>query len=145
PIEAIVEDMKRLEGRKAELKNFLAEADEPPPLLHPSMALQYRTRVQQLYDALQDEDEGKRIEAADTLRSLVDQIVLAPVDGKVEIDVQGDLAGILTISAQRKNPAASAAGLQVKMVAGTGVDHNLRLAPVKMVAGVGFEPTTFRL
>ncbi|WP_323033284.1 hypothetical protein [Paracoccus sp. (in: a-proteobacteria)] len=57
------------------------------------MALQYRKRIQQLYDALQDEDEGKRIEAADTLRSLVDQIVLTPVDGKVEIDVQGDLAG----------------------------------------------------
>src|SRR5690606_14525259 len=120
--------MVMIEKRKKELELFLAEADEPPPLLHPSMALQYRKRVQQLYDALQDEDEGKRIEAADTLRSLVDQIVLTPVDGKVEIDGQGDLAGILTISAQRKNPAASAAGLQVKMV-----------------AGAGFEPATFRL
>ena len=126
------------------------------------MALQYRKRVQQLYEALQDEEEEKRVEAADILRSLVDKIVLTPVYGKVEIDVQGDLAGILTISAQRKNPAASAAGLQVKMVAGagsnlhllpeqvkmvagTGVDHDLRSTPVKMVAGVGFEPTTFRL
>ena len=127
PIEAIVEDMKRLEGRKAELKNFLAEADEPPPLLHPSMALQYRKRVQQLYDALQDEDEGKRIEAADTLRSLVDQIVLTPVEGKVEIDVQGDLAGILTISTQSKNPAAGATGSQVKMVAGAHNQRYLRL------------------
>jgi len=117
-VDMVKERSKKLEARKTELEQFLAEADEPPPLLHPSMALQYRKRVQQLYDALQDEDEGKRIEAADTLRSLVDQIVLTPVDGKVEIDVQGDLAGILTISTQSKNPAAGATGSQVKMVAG---------------------------
>ncbi|MBX3584496.1 MAG: recombinase family protein [Rhizobiaceae bacterium] len=117
-LDMVKERSKKLEARKTELEQFLAEADEPPPLLHPSMALQYRKRVQQLYDALQDEDEGKRIEAADTLRSLVDQIVLTPVDGKVEIDVQGDLAGILTISTQSKNPAAGATGSQVKMVAG---------------------------
>lgn len=120
PIEAIVEDMKQLEARKVELKHFLAEAEEPPPLLHPSMALQYRKRIQQLYESLQDEEEGKRVEAADTIRSLVDQIVLTPVEGKVEIDVQGDLAGILTISTQSKNAAAGATGLQVKMVAGAG-------------------------
>lgn len=117
-VDMVKERSKKLEARKIELEQFLAEADEPPPLLHPSMALQYRKRVQQLYDALQDEDEGKRIEAADTLRSLVDQIVLTPVDGKVEIDVQGDLAGILMISAQTKNPASGAGSSQVKMVAG---------------------------
>ncbi len=33
-------------------EQFLAEADKPPPLPHPSMALQYRKRVQPLYDAL---------------------------------------------------------------------------------------------
>ena len=126
--DALNAKMVAIEKRKKELELFLAEADEPPPLLHPSMALQYRKRVQQLYDALQDEDEGKRIEAADTLRSLVDQIVLTPIEGKVEIDVQGDLAGILTISTQSKNPAAGATGSQVKMV-----------------AGAGFEPATFRL
>ena len=53
----------------------------------------------------------------------MDKIVLTGVEGKVEVDVQGDLAGILTISAQRKNPAADAAGSQVKMVAGA---RNLR-------------------
>ena len=50
------------------------------------------------------------------------------VNGKVEIDVQGDLAGILMISAQTKKPADKAGGSQVKMVAGTG-----------------FEPVTFGL
>ena len=126
--DAINAKMVMLEQRKKELALFLAEADEPPPLLHPSMALQYRKRVQQLYEALQAEEEEKRVEAADILRSLVDKIVLTPMDGKVEIDVQGDLAGILMISAQTKNPALGAGSSQVKMV-----------------AGAGFEPAAFRL
>ena len=126
--DAINAKMVLLEARKKELALFLAEAEEPPPLLHPSMALQYRNRVQQLYEALQDEEEETRIEAADILRSLVDRILLTPVEGKVEIDVQGDLAGILMISAQKKNPAWGRGGSQVKMV-----------------AGAGFEPAAFRL
>ncbi|PZR78880.1 MAG: resolvase, partial [Stutzerimonas stutzeri] len=121
-VDMVKERSKKLEARKSELEQFLAEADEPPPLLHPSMALQYRKRVQQLYDALQNADEGKRIEAVDTLRSLVDRIILTPVEGKMEIDVQGDLAGILTISVQSKNPASGAGSSQVKMVAGAGFE-----------------------
>ncbi|WP_268740644.1 recombinase zinc beta ribbon domain-containing protein [Novosphingobium beihaiensis] len=110
--------MVGLEQRKKEVEAFLAEADEPPPLLHPSMAQIYRSRVQSLYDALQSEDEEKRTEAADIIRTLVEDIVLTPVDGKVEIDVRGDLAGILTLSVQTKNPAGGAGSSQVKMVAG---------------------------
>ncbi len=74
------------------------------------------------------EVEAFLAEAADIIRTLVEDIVLTPVDGKVEIDVRGDLAGILTLSVQTKNPAGGAGSSQVKMV-----------------AGVGFEPTTFRL
>jgi site-specific DNA recombinase len=66
--------MVGLEQRKKEVEAFLAEADEPPPLLHPSMAQLYRSRVQGLYDALQGEDEEKRTEAADIIRTLVEDI-----------------------------------------------------------------------
>lgn len=129
-ISAVKERGDRLKLRRAELESFLATADEPPPLLHPAMARQYRIRVQQLYETLQDDAEERRIEAADVLRSLVEDIILTPVDGKVEIDVRGDLAGILTLSVQRKNPAADAAGSQVKMVAGARnyrYRHSLRV------------------
>ncbi len=144
-VDMVRERSRGLEIRKAELERFLADAQEPPLMLHPSMALQYRRRVQQLYDALQGDDEARRVEAADTLRTLVDQIILTPAGDRLEIDVQGDLAGILAISAQSKNPAALATGAQVKMVAGAGSDHDLQSAQVKMVAGTGFEPVTFRL
>ena len=57
-------------------------------------------------------------------------IVLTPdaESGELQIEVRGDLAGILTIALERKKPADGAAGSQVEMVAGTG-----------------FEPVTFRL
>ncbi|WP_296104720.1 zinc ribbon domain-containing protein [uncultured Agrobacterium sp.] len=127
-LDTVTERGGKLKARKLELKNFLAGADEPPPVLHPAMARQYRHRVQQLYETLQDDSEEQRVEAADVLRTLVEDIILTPADGRIEIDVRGDLAGILTLSAQKQNPAALATGSQVKMV-----------------AGAGFEPAAFRL
>ncbi|KTT95725.1 recombinase family protein, partial [Sphingomonas sanguinis] len=119
-----VDDVKergdKLRARKAELTTFLSSADEPPPVLHPAMAKQYRLRVQHLYETLQDDSEERRTEAADVLRTLVEDIILTPADGKIQIDVRGDLAEILTLSAQKQNPAAGATGSQVKMVAGAG-------------------------
>ena len=49
-------------------------------------------------------------------------------NGELQIEVHGDLAGILTIALERKKPADGAGGSQLEMVAGTG-----------------FEPVTFRL
>ena len=39
------------------------------------------------------------------LRTPVEDTILTPVGGKVGIGVRGDLAGILTLSANTKNPA----------------------------------------
>ena len=76
--------------------------------------------------------EEHRQEAAELLRSLVDKIELQPVAGedRLAIDLHGDLAGILTMAAN--------------------TDKTLNFSELspwqeKMVAGVGFEPTTFRL
>ncbi|WP_454818759.1 hypothetical protein [Labrys neptuniae] len=108
----------KLEVRKNELTRFLRDAEEPPPLQHPNMAAHYRTQVEGLYSALQDDSRGERIAAAEQIRSLMKEIVLTPADGELQIDVRGDLAGILTLSAQTKNPAACATGSQLKMIAG---------------------------
>jgi hypothetical protein len=54
-----------------------------------------------------------------------------PEDGDLAIDVNGDLAGILAI-AHEKAPLAGADGaLQVKLVAGTRLQHNLQAEQVK--------------
>ncbi|WP_322516076.1 hypothetical protein SR870_00355 [Rhodopseudomonas palustris] len=47
--------MVQSEVRKAELERQLADAEEPPPLLHPEMATFYREKVAALHEALQDE------------------------------------------------------------------------------------------
>ena len=149
PIEAIVEDMKRLEARKAELKEKLEEAEEPPPLLHPNMAEIYRQRVATLYESLQSE-EGKT-EAAEVFRTLVDQVTLVPEAEELAIVLRGDLAAILRFAAGKKNPDfLSEAGVldgllsQASVVAGRRNARSLRNgpgdpenseSPVSMVAG----------
>jgi len=69
-----------------------------------------------------------RPKAGEVLRSLAKEIVLTPQDDELKIDLRGDLAGILAISLKTKTPAT-----------GTGVSQ------VNLVAGIGFEPMTFRL
>lgn len=49
---SIKEKMTGLEARKAELTEKLATADEPPPLLHPSMAALYAQRIAELSENL---------------------------------------------------------------------------------------------
>jgi hypothetical protein len=96
------------------------------PLLHPEMASSYRVQVAELHDALQEESEAKRLKAGEILRSLVKEIILTPEDGELQINVRGDLAGILTIAVKAKAPATRAGGSQVELVAGTGSNLNLR-------------------
>jgi hypothetical protein len=62
--------MKALDARRKELEAQLETADEPPPLLHPSMADLYRSKVEELASALQREDT--RLEASEMVRGLID-------------------------------------------------------------------------
>lgn len=128
PIDMVKERSAKLERRKKELETFLADAEESPLLLHPNMATHYRVQIEELYEALQEDSEAKRMAAADIVRSLVKEIILTPEEDELQIDVRGDLAGILAVSLKTKTPAAR-----------TGVSQ------VEMVAGIGFEPMTFRL
>ena len=93
------------------------------------MAAHYRTQVANLAQALTADEN--RAEAADLLRSLVDRIELTPSDqGKLEINLFGDLAGILSLAANEDRPLEAS-------------DPSVQ--QVKVVTGAGFEPATFRL
>ena len=122
-----------LEERKAELLESVSGDKEPIPLLHPNMAAIYRQRISALCESLADEDE--KVQAAEVLRTLVDQVALVPDGGELAIVLRGDLAAILTFAANKKKPDfLSEAGLFGDLI-----------SPVSLVAGTGFEPVTFRL
>jgi len=60
-----------------------------------------------------------RAEAADTMRALIEEIRLVPEEGRLEIELAGDLAGILALANGSKKPASVGGGLQqVTLVAG---------------------------
>jgi site-specific DNA recombinase len=129
PATEVKDDLARIAIRREELEELLAGTKEAPVLLHPNMVSEYRMQVSNLTQVLNcGEDRG---EAADILRSLVDRIELTPNDqGKLEIDLYGDLAGILSLASKKDRP----------------LDQNdLSVQQVKVVAGIGFEPMTFRL
>ncbi|WP_081904593.1 recombinase family protein [Palleronia rufa] len=124
---------EKLEARKAELTELLDNADEPPPLLHPNMARMYQDRIAKLCENLQSEED--RGAAVDVLRSLVDEITLMPENGELSIVLRGDLGAILRFAAGKQNP---------DFLSEAEALDNL-LSQKSLVAGVGFEPTTFRL
>ena len=110
----------------------IVEATEPsvPALFHPKLAQVYRDKVEDLLAAYSS--EARRTQAQEIIRGLIEHVVLTPVDGVLRVEMTGDLAAMLTISQAggRKNtPGAAASGVR----------------QVKLVAGTGFEPVTFRL
>jgi hypothetical protein len=98
----------------------------PPP----NLADVYRQRVAELTRVLEADNAA---EAWALVRSLVETITLVPEGGVLRIEVRGELAAILRIAegAERARNA--------------GRDADALAVQIKMVAGTGFEPVTFRL
>ncbi len=130
PASTVKDKMAELEARKAQLENDLNAALAPQPVLHPNMSRLYHSKVSDLANALNEPDV--RSEAAEALRALIDKVVLTPSEDGYDIDLRGDLAGILALASGKKAKTAL-----------TGVAE--AVSQVSLVAGVGFEPTTFRL
>ncbi len=131
PVKALKDELRLLEARQIELGKAVAAAAAPAPLIHPSLAEVYRQKVAALHEALRD--PGTRDEAFDVIRSLIDEIRLVPDAGELRIEIKGELAGVLELcqkGTKRKPGDLSTAGLSEQ---------------IKMVAGIGFEPMTFRL
>jgi hypothetical protein len=119
------DELAALETRKATLVAETREQQQELPRLHPGLADVYHRKVADLTKALNHDE--LRTEAAEVLRSLIERINLVPQDGQLVIELVGALAGILALGKdERPRPFGSG-------------------AQVTLVAGVGFEPTTFRL
>ena len=143
-IELIKDDLESISERLSKLEATLQNKETSKPLLHPSMAGRYRKAIGNLTASLNHQEH--RSEAHIHLRSLIEKIVLTPnpEQGDLSIDLYGDLAGILTIASQ-ENPMNKATGIKKRLRQIAANDNHLSEPSVELVAGAGFEPTTFGL
>jgi site-specific DNA recombinase len=124
PGAAVKDEMTTLGARRIDLLGQLEAAPPPMPRLHPNIAEVYRQKIVSLGEALNDEHTST--EAGECIRELIEEIRLVPEKGKLSIQLFGELAALINLASERPRSG------------GTGVQ-------VTLVAGVGFEPTTFRL
>ncbi len=142
PIERLVDAIRRwhpagvvrdrlaaLEQRRLVLEAEIASAVAPAPRLHLNLVDLYRSKVSALAEALSGEDGA---EARTVIRSLVESVTLRPAEGTQRVEVRGELAAILALAGGATNVRSAA-------------DPVVLAGQVKMVAGIGFEPMTFRL
>ena len=123
-----------LKGRLTALEQEKAQAEirlrtsKPAPVLrlHTKLPELYRSKIDRLAEALNAPDTVA--EAAEIMRGLIDRIILTPEGGVLRAELHGDLA-VLARFAHEEHGAESPGDS----------------ARLSVVAGVGFEPTTFRL
>ena len=131
PAGPLAQPMASAEKEEQRLVDEIGAAQKPDPVrLHPGMAQIYRRKVGDLVAALTKEDDAGM--AREAIRNLIDRVILTPdgqAKGGLRIDLEGELAGILALATEHK---------------GVGGASDLQ-RQVKLVAGTGFEPVTFRL
>jgi site-specific DNA recombinase len=125
--DSVREELNKLEDRKAIIVAQNAQAQMSSVVeFHPNYADLYRRKVSELGGLLCSDDS--REEAMAAIRGLIDRIEVraGTKRGETEVTLIGTLAGILALGTN-KNAALKDGGTFL------------------LVAGVGFEPTTFRL
>jgi site-specific DNA recombinase len=124
---ALKVELDALQVRKEALLATLSTAEESAPLLHPTMADLYRSKVEELASALQREDT--RLEASEMLRGLIEAIVLTPEKGHLRIELRGNLAAMLAAAQQTKrSPETGDLFVPVQLVAGACNPLNLEFS-----------------
>ena len=127
--ESMKAKLDTLEARKRDLEADLANVEPAAPvMLHPNLSDVYRNKVANLTEALND--PATKAEATTIIRSLLESIRLVPnPSGTLDIELVGELAGLLSLGAPQNEQSRLAAAS----------------CSTLMVAGAGFEPATFRL
>ncbi len=142
---AMSTELERLEKRKVALHDVLVNHRPTPPRLHPRLADVYKAKVADLHAALNE--PAIRTEAAEILRTLIEAVRLVPEDGHLAIELEGDLAAILTLG-RGHDPRRLAELAQMQkapLISGASSSASDPVLQGTMVAGTGFEPVTFRL
>jgi site-specific DNA recombinase len=133
---AIVDALVAAEARKVVIEEGLASTPPTNLRLHPSLSDRYRQRVADLHGALTDPDLHS--EAVEIVQSLIERIVVTHGQAELEIELIGDLASMVNLAQSNASDNKKAALVGAAL---STTEHR----SVKVVAGAGFEPTTFRL
>jgi hypothetical protein len=123
---SVKDEMTVLEAKRVELLARLEAAPPSMPRLHPNLAELYRQKVTNLAQAL--DDEHTRLEAAECIRELIDEIRLVPENGKLRVELYGELAALLNLA--NEHPRSKGTGMQITLVAGACNHRELRLRPI---------------
>ena len=128
-VRGMVDQLRELEARQDELNERLSAAPADLPDIHPNIADVYRRKVPRLAEALDHPED--RDAAASAIRGLIERIVLSPSENWAEMDavLYGDLGAILEWAGNGHEKAKT--------------DIPMPEMSVSVVAGAGFEPTTF--
>jgi site-specific DNA recombinase len=125
---ALLTHLENLEKRQEAIEAELADVVPAPVELHPNVGEIYRKKIRDLKAYLAAADDDNRADAYQAIRELIQKVVIIPKGGRYQghdIEIHGQLAALLEASR-----------------------HGTMREPKSMgalVAGVGFEPTTFRL
>ena len=118
---AVKDRLDALEARRSQIESELAQAPVASVVaLHPHVAEHYRSVADSLDRALDRSGSEAAAEARNLVRKLIETVGVTPLDerGKFALTVQGKIAALVNQDGENT---------------------------MKLGAGVGFEPTTFRL
>jgi site-specific DNA recombinase len=121
--------LDELEARRVQIEQDLATVPTTPVRLHPNLAQVYRHQVERLQDALNQPEI--RDEALQILRGLVERVSISRAKIGLEVEIVGEIAKMVELGIENKTKRAA-------------LDDTMTRS-VKVVAGRGFEPLTFRL
>ena len=123
--------LEEMEARIMLLDQELATPEPSPVRFHPNLSELYRRKVVELSSTLADPEI--RTQALEIIRSLIEAVTVIIDEDRISRELEGAITKMIGVAQNEKSPH------------GSGLDVDIAHRSVKVVAGVGFEPTTFRL
>ena len=125
------EKLDALEAEKLDITLCIKTPKSATVSLLPALAELYQQKLRNLAEVLQN--PKMRDQAIIHIRELIDRVDVRNHQNNWDIALKGELSGLITLAQNDKNPPKS------------GVCQSTVNSSVKVVAGTGFEPVTFRL
>jgi site-specific DNA recombinase len=120
-----------MEIEKAELLSALQSATPTTANLNPALADLYKEKISKLATVLKDPKICAQAKLL--IRKLIERVNVTYNETHWDISIKGEISALVAIAQNAKSPPKG------------GLNYGVLDSSTKVVAGVGFEPTTFRL